>query len=78
MLFLQYMEAFLSYKSLMELFIFKTRAKHCSFPSFLEMVEIVWLKLSRELQPKADIWHGKNFCPNSYSLRELQAELPAL
>lgn len=61
MVFLQYMEAFLSYNGFMELFIFKIWAKHCAFPSFLEMVKIVWLKLPRELQPKADIWHGKFF-----------------
>lgn len=61
MLFLQYMEAFLSYNSFMESLIFKIWAKHCAFPSFLEMVKTVWLKLSRELQPKADIWHGKIF-----------------
>lgn len=59
MLFLRYMKAFLSYSSFMELFIFKIWAKHCALPSFLEIVKIVWLKLSRELQPKADIWHGK-------------------
>lgn len=45
----------------MELFILKIWAKHCAFPSFLEMVKIVWLKLSRELQPKADIWRGTIF-----------------
>lgn len=27
--------------------------------SFLEMAELFWLELSREVQPETAIWHGK-------------------
>lgn len=57
---------------------FQNWAKHCAFPSFLEMDIILWLKLSRELQPKADIWRGVFlfFSQTINSLTKLLAELP--
>lgn len=51
MLFLQNMEPSLSQQQFRGIIYFQKLGKTLAFPSFLEMVRIVWLKLSRELQP---------------------------